>query len=52
VSTSVFGCGLTDIRIERGEIYAPLIRILMSSADPAGLLVEQFLIAEYRFGPP
>jgi hypothetical protein len=54
-TANVVGCGQTEIRLENGEIYAPLIRLLMARPlpDPSGSLLffEQYLTAEYRFGP-
>jgi hypothetical protein len=55
-STSVFGCGQTQIRVDNGEVYVQLIRPVLGRTDAAGVTIgtffDQFLIAEYRFGRP
>lgn len=48
-SGSLLGCGQTEVRVINGEYYVELVRLLIGS--PGGLLFEQYLLAEYRFGP-
>ena len=53
-STFTTGCGQTDIRIEDGEVYGDLIRLLLLDPnDPnSGSFYDQHLYADYRYGPP
>ena len=48
LSGSLAGCGQTEVRVVNGEYYTELVRLLIGI--PGGLLFEQYLLAEYRFG--
>jgi hypothetical protein len=53
-TTFTTGCGQTQIRVENGEVYVELIRLLLLDPfnDPSGSpFYDQFLYADYRFGP-
>ena len=51
-SAAVGGCGLTEIRVENGEVNVERLRLLMAppSETASGLLYEQYLMS--WFGQP